>query len=205
MSQPRRTPLYVAVHEAGHAVAMLATYPAPLVRYVSVIDQQPDRLGFCCADHRFDPSLVDGSYGDELRRKGREERAWMDVIDLLAGTVAELKFNKQSTIVRRLNARLLAASFANGMELERDSDFDLARGRLMWINPDNVQSSFVEAWDKTELLVQKHWKQIEELGRWLHHQGKIEFEELEDWWKHYHNLYDANDSDYHWVVQRESK
>ena len=90
----KRPPLYVAVHEAAHAVAMMFGQPPRWVDYITLRDCPDDAIGFVKADARFQIGQL--SQGDGLSAEHRAllaKDAWQDIIDLMAGPITELRLN----------------------------------------------------------------------------------------------------------------
>lgn len=177
-----RMPLYVAVHEAGHAVAMLASESPRPIQYLSVIDQPAGQQGFTAATARFQPAYghFDALPAEEpaLRRS-----AWLDVVELFAGNVAEKRFRGRSEIARLLHARSLAHQLTSETLVpEPGEDADKIMVRLRSLDGANAANQFVRGWTEAEVALRPHWKRVVELGRWLHNQGRIEASELYGWW-----------------------
>jgi len=176
-------PLYVAIHEAGHAVAMLAQQPGPRIDYISIVDQPADRVGIVHAQARFQPNLADVAAQAEGGRPLIERLAWQDAVEFLAGPIAEWRFRKQSKLVRLLTARDIASRLAlDNTLLKTGEDAEKVLVRLRWRNPDTVEEEFIAAWEESEALLKPRWTAVQELGLWLHRQGRIEDDQLYDWW-----------------------
>lgn len=173
-----KTPLYVAMHEAGHVVAMLANESPRQVGYVSANGQE----GFAAAHARFQRA-----YGhhqlDPVENPQLAHAAWLDVLETFAGPIAEWRFRGLSTVARELQAGQVAALIANpDAPLKDGEDADAIRVRLAWRDPANIQAEFVRAYNETEALLKPHWNAVDDLGRWLHRVKRIEGEELVEWW-----------------------
>lgn len=180
----RRGPLYVAMHEAGHAVAMLANSPSPHIRYVSVGSGEQRFEGYTAAVARFQPSFYDHEVGmdDKLRQRLRRN-AWLDVLDALAGPIAEGRFKRISTIARTFESFGFAKLVADpDVKLDHGEDADLVRRRLSWLDAARIDELFRNAWAETEVLLSSHWKRVDDLGRWLNVAKRIEGDELREWW-----------------------
>lgn len=182
---PRRSPLYVAMHEAGHTVAMLANTPSPHIRYVSVGSGERRLEGLTAANPRFQPTLYEGAVemNDEVRIRLRRH-AWLDIVDALAGPIAEYRFKGSSKVGRSIDGYMIAKAIADPrVALEHGNDQDLARRRLLWLEPKRIEELCAKAWAQAEDLIGAHWSQVDELGRWLNAATRIEGDEIRQWWE----------------------
>lgn len=178
-----KTPLYVAVHEAGHAVAILASESSRCIEYLSIIDQPDGQQGCTASQARFQPAFghldTEPTVAAELANA-----AWLDIVELFAGSVAEKRFRGQSEVGRALDARYLAEKFAVGaLTPAPDEDADKILLRLRWLDRERLATEFVRGWEQAENVLRPRWKGVVELGRWLHRQGRIEGGELSQWWR----------------------
>lgn len=179
----QRSPLYVAVHEAGHAISMLSSDPRRWVDYVSLRETPVDAVGFTKGEARFQIAWA-GQLAVTGQREQLVSAAKADVVDLLAGPIAEYRFRKIPRVARQFLANQWADKMigADWTTIDED-DFSKVRLRLMWCDPQQVHRAFLDRWHDAEAVVGAHWKHILELGRWLHTVGHIEDDELFPWWQ----------------------
>ncbi|MEG8038764.1 hypothetical protein QP166_05155 [Sphingomonas sp. LR60] len=179
---PRGIPLYVAVHEAGHAVAIMANACRRNIESLSIIEQPNGQLGFTASQARFQPAFGH-HYAKPSVAVDLVEAARLDTIELLAGPIAERRFRRQSEADRLFAAHYLAEGLASG-RLAPTPDEDAAKImlRLRWLDDGPLVDAFITAWQQTENVLRPRWKSVVELGRWLHQQGRIEEKELYCWW-----------------------
>jgi hypothetical protein len=178
-----RPPLYVAVHEAGHAISMLSSQLPRWVDHVSLTQLPNDALGFTKGNARFNFGMAEQLVAAGLR-ENLIAAAKADVIDLLAGPVAEARFRRECGATRLINANQYAEILAQAdCALHEDHDLAKVHLRLHWCNPTTVREAFIDGWSGAETVVKVHWRHIVELGRWLHRERHIEDVKLLPWWK----------------------
>lgn len=180
----KKPPLYVAIHEAGHAVAMMFADQPRLVDHISIRDTPDDAIGFVGGKARFQLGTV-----DELHRAGaltEEHRAllardaWQDVIEFLAGPLAELRFRKWCAAGRAIQMQPCIEAAGERVIGIGNDDFEKVFVRLDWIGGD-LRANIGKAREATETVLRTHWNKIEKLGRWLHRDLHIEGEALHEW------------------------
>lgn len=188
----QKPPLYVAIHEAGHAVIMMFLGPPRWIDYLSLSDTPADCIGFVKSNSRFDRQLADAIKGSSQFAEGEDvavsvveyqnQAAWMDVIDLMAGNIAELRFRGMNPISRGIAiGQAVDAASARAHGTEQRDDFVQIYQRLEWLDKEAIASNAVKALEQTESLVKTHWSKIRELGRWLHETMHIDAEALNHW------------------------
>ena len=188
----KKPPLHVAVHEAGHAVAIMFSDDPRWIDFVTLRETPEGSIGYVQSEARFKRYVVDivtasatppeqedlfAQQMDYYRRAAR-----LDVIDTMAGGVAEMRFRKYSAATRFLcmSNAIEQAAFQAHTGGAKD-DFLMIYERLHWLDPNAIYDNFAEAWDETEALVKAHWAKIEELGRWLHRDMHIDDDALIEW------------------------
>lgn len=185
-----KPPLWLAMHEAGHAVALLANQPGPSIDGVSIIEQPAERLGEVYVQARFQPAWDTISPSNltaeqvALVHASRKRRAYQDIIEYLAGPVAELRWRFRQRLGTRIQGVFLSSLYFDNdeIEIEKGTDFDRVRVRLRWLEPIAIKQAFSDAWMESEELIHVHWKWVLGLGRWLQRDGKISGDSLYDWW-----------------------
>ncbi len=131
---------------------MLASQPIKWVDSISLTDVPHGALGFTKGNARFQIALA-----DKLAALGHRDHlvsaALEDVVELLAGPIAELRFRGQSENARLLNAhRWAKMSDEAGFGLAEGDDFGKVALRLQWVDPLNVAEAFVERWNASEAI-----------------------------------------------------
>ncbi|MFK4870753.1 hypothetical protein [Novosphingobium sp. ZW T3_23] len=179
----KRPPLYVAVHEAGHAISMLSSHPPRWEDHVSLTQLPHDALGFTKGNARFNSGMAEQLVAAGLR-ENLIAAAKADVIDLLAGPVAEARFRRECGATRLINAHQYAKILAQAdCALPQDHDLAKVHLRLHWCDPTIVREAFIDGWKGAEAVIKRHWRHVVAVGRWLHRDGHIEDAELFPWWK----------------------
>jgi len=176
------TLLSIAIHEAGHAVAALADPPRPWIEGVSIIDQPEGWLGYFSCPALWQPYMAEVTAPAEAMEAWRI-LAWRDVIEYLAGPIAELRWKRYSRAAIWLGADEFAEHCFGERAPEPGSDLGCVRARLEWARPDDERDAFCEAWIETEELVARHWRAIVEIGRLLEKQGRLDGETLKMVWE----------------------
>ncbi len=171
------TALCAAVHEAGHAVALLADPPHPCIDFISIVGLRDGLLGLVEVQTRWQPFMATCSASPEATAQFRQ-LAYKDVTQHMAGPVAELRWRRLTRAGILIAGRWQRDHCLGSSTLESGSDLDRIRTRLLWAYPDDPHQAFSHAWAETEELVAKHWRAIVLLGRTLRNNGRIGGEEL---------------------------
>jgi hypothetical protein len=192
LPKSKKPPLYVAIHEAGHAVIMMFLGLPRRIKYVSLTDTPPGTVGFVKASARFDRQLADAVRATEQFSRGddaavsvvafQKRAAWWEVVDLIAGNVAELRSRQINSLTRAMvisQTNEAAGQRRDGSEFP--DDFVQIYERLEWLDKDAIGSNALKALEETEALVTAHWSKIRELGRLLHKTMHIDEDALIHW------------------------
>ena len=177
------TLLAVCMHEAGHAIAQLATGPAPWIDYIEV-DRPDDRqLGIVHTEALWQPSYMrDAGAPGEIIGQWRRLAA-RDIVIFLAGPIAELRWRRHTRTQLQIGAVEMSWNCFGLEEPGPRTDFGMVRSRLAWLMPGGEQDGFERAWIAAEEVVAGWWREIVRLGRELHARGRIEDEDLLPLWK----------------------
>jgi len=178
----KTAPLWLAVHEVGHAVARLALdetlpYPGPMVKEVTVV-RDGDHLGFARMDSRAPLDLrghLDHMAPEHLSRNIR-----LQLVDALAGYVAELRQRQGVFGPGFVKDRVVAACLS---AVEVENDFDAASGLAMWEAPGSEQALLGEAYRVACALVEREWLGIVDVARCLQNAGTLPGDEFENLWR----------------------
>lgn len=81
----------VCAHEAGHAIVQLASGPGKWIDYIEVDNPNEDRLGVVWTEAEWQPWMRDEPAPLEIVEH-RKRAATRDVVNYLAGNVAEFRF-----------------------------------------------------------------------------------------------------------------
>ena len=165
------------MHEAGHAVALLADPPHPWIDFISIVGLRAGLLGLVQTEARWQPHMATYSASPETTNLWRQ-LAHKDVTHYMAGPVAELRWRRLSRLGILIAGRQQRDHCLGDVTLEPGSDLDRVRARLLWAYPDDPHQAFSRVWDETEEFVTKHWRAIVLLGRTLRERGRIGGEEL---------------------------
>lgn len=178
----RNTPLTIAMHEAGHAVAMLANPPHPYIASVSVNGLADDILGLVDVRAMWQPWMLDAGADDDAVELMRG-LASKDAIFFLAGPIAELRWRGHSRAAIWFGAPQFADQCLGQHAPPSDTDLGRVRTRLAWAYPGSERECFNTAWLEAEAIVAKHWRSIQAIGRTLAERKYIEGDELDDLWR----------------------
>lgn len=174
--------LAVAMHEAGHAIVQLATGPAPWIDYISLEEDDPDQLGRVQTQAMWQPSWMEAAHAPPEIIEQWRVLAVRDVVNYLAGPVAELRWRRYPRAAIWLGGPEMADRCLGEPAPPSHTDLGRVRRRLTWSYPGCERKVFREAWLRTEALVASWWNQIEWLGRELDTCGRINDEELLVMW-----------------------
>lgn len=185
MKDRRPSRLAIAMHEAGHAVIRMNTPMSPYTDEVWLLKDGETALGCVVGDARWQPGKANSlrhlegeayvSYAQFLRRS-----AWEDILEALAGPIAELRWRKWPRMSIAIMAQDYAEDCFAAPALMAGTDYDQARRRLEWLYPENPGDAFRRAWIETEEAVAASWKTIQRVGRALDRSGVLSHEELDE-------------------------
>lgn len=173
----RATALSVAIHEAGHAVAQLANPPHPRIDFISIVGLPDGLLGLVQTEASWQPYMATCSVDPAIIEHWRQ-LAQKDVINYLAGPIAELRWRRHPRASIQFGSQQFGERCLDSDSLEPGNDLDRVRTRLLWAFPDDPHGAFDCAWFDTEELVAMHWNAILFLGRALLEKGRIEGADL---------------------------
>ena len=111
----------------------------------------------------------------------RRRAAARDVVNYLAGNVAEFRFRGRS----RSEIRFACVQMADACVAEPSgsrTDYGLARNRLQWITPAAERDGFMHAWLAAESVVASWWGEILLLAGELERRGRLTDAELYPLW-----------------------
>lgn len=174
------TRLATCVHEAGHAVVQLARGSHPWIDSIAVDGLGEGMLGLVDTISIWQPSYLALAVGRDLH-EAWAAAAWRDVINYLAGPVAELRWRRYSRVAVAIVADEMAER-CFGRAHADFSDFGRVRRRLKCAIPGDDRANFVQAWLQTEEEVARWWREIVALARVLSTVGRIEDVELYELW-----------------------
>lgn len=189
----RPSKLALAMHEAGHAVVMLARHPRLYFDEVW-LDRSADwALGCVVGQPRFKSIFFDVPPPNEAIRALWIEAARLDTVDFLAGPIAELRWRRQG----RWGIRFLGPAYRDHcLSIEPDevegghkygsgggnprhgTDLWNVQRLLMWAYPEQPASAFDSAWLEAEEMVGANWAAIQRVGRLLCERERLDVEEV---------------------------
>jgi hypothetical protein len=170
------------MHEAGHAVAQLANPPAPWIDSIAITGLPDGLLGLVETPALWQPYMAkwDGfASGHDAWRS----LAWKDVINYLAGPIAELRWRRYSRAALWFSAHHYADMCFSDPEPEAHSDLGRVRARLLWGYPEAEREAFIKAWLEAEAAISRHWRAVKAIGRLVHERGRLTDVELLDAWE----------------------
>lgn len=180
--EKRPSLLAICNHEAGHAIVQLATGPAPWIDHIEVNREGVDRLGMVHSRAMLLPYMREVNAPAEILEQWRRLAA-RDVVNALAGPIAEARSERRSRLAIQLAASKMAIKCMNDDGPDRQTDAARVRDRLEWLMPGEEKSGFEQAWIATEEIVAAWWREIVQLGRHLAAHRRIGGEELLAIWK----------------------
>ncbi|MBR0652000.1 hypothetical protein GXW78_20210 [Roseomonas terrae] len=195
-------PMALAVHESGHAVARLVlseTHYVPPIEEVSVDPLPEDNaLGIVRGERRTKLSLL-GYLDDALASRpgmldAARESARQDIIDTLAGPIAELRWRHWLTVaMSRPNylSLVLAVDATVPVNVDRFKQAEVAIGNdalviatlLRWIAPADPSAFLGACWDETSALIEREWRGIVAVARMLRLRRTMSGEDFEAAWQ----------------------
>ncbi|WP_137897217.1 hypothetical protein [Sphingomonas sp. 2SG] len=178
MSLPTR--LTTCFHEAGHAIVQLAHGSHPWIDSIAVEGLPDGILGLVDTPSIWQPSCLERAASRDIHEVWTRG-AWRDVINYLAGPIAELRWRKHGLAAIWFAADEMARRCLTTSE-ESFTDFGRVRHRLEWAIPGDDHANFVKAWLETEEEVHRWWGPITKLARLLAERGRISDDELYPFW-----------------------
>jgi hypothetical protein len=178
--------LWLAVHESAHAVAGLVTdelppYPGPYLQSVSV-RAGDGYLGICHKPKRvptdYTPKPPDLS---DDRRRNVIMNAQHDIIDTLAGPMAEVRF--KYGIIHLALTRKRWIEEITGQTIPGEEDAGVIQQALRWWAPPDPVAEMKRLWAETEVLLQVEWPGIVAVARVLHERGEMDGDVFEEEWQ----------------------
>lgn len=173
------TLLSICRHEAGHAIVQLATGPASWINYTEIDRPDEHKLGIVWTRAMWQPWMREAEACEDSVRH-RQWFAAQDVVNFLAGDVAELRWRRETRIAIQHIADEMTWRCVDAPD--PPADFGMARSRLFWLIPGDEEAGFVRAWHATEGVVALWWREIIRLGRELALRGSIEDKQLIPIW-----------------------
>lgn len=178
MSPPTR--LTVCFHEAGHAIVQLAHGSHPWIDSIAVEGLPDGLLGLVDTPSIWQPSCLERAVSRDIHEVWAKG-AWRDVINYLAGPIAELRWRRHGRFAIRFAAKDMARQCLTEPQ-GSFSDFGRVRHRLECAIPGDDHANFVKAWLETEEEVHRWWAPITKLARLLADRGRIADDELYPFW-----------------------
>jgi hypothetical protein len=181
------TPLQIAIHEAGHAVAHLVLddqpfCSAPCIDSVSIIPGD-GFWGAVTVDprlSRFARSASTDPHSIEAARQNQRLHGRYDIIEALAGSMAEL-YNEQPLLLPRLADRIIPKILTG--QADDDSDCANIQKTIEWLEEDDPQSLLRELWDITYAIIASEWIGLEKVARVLRGRRVMSGGEFEAEWR----------------------
>ncbi len=170
----------VCAHEAGHAIVQLASGPGEWIEYIEVNNQDEGRLGVVWSQAEWQPWMREEPAPPEIAERRRRAAA-RDVVNYLAGNVAEFRFRGRPRIEIKFGCGEMATACV-AEPPESRTDYGLARNRLAWITPGAERIGFMHAWLATESIVASWWSEILLLAGELERRGRLTDEDLYPLW-----------------------
>ena len=180
----RASALAVAIHEAGHAAALLLSSPPVHVGGMWLERRRGSWEGQVEYVHRWQSSRLNipwtypadaKLHADRMRRNALD-----DLVTHLAGPVAEWRWRDKTRIAAQVQGRQLA-KVCRLVDHEPASDFGLAKRNLLWLGGD-FDEGFIASWDAAEALLAPRWSAVVGLGRLLKAKGRLDADEIRAAW-----------------------
>jgi hypothetical protein len=180
----KRPPLWLACHEAGHAVARLVLdeltlVPGPYLRSISV-EPQDGALGICMHGSRCPLFWIELPYPKDVIHA--DVRA--DIVENFAGAVAETHC-KCSGFAAMWQWHSNVMPTLESVVFTDDNHEDAAEvhRRLQWLShPLNLEDA-KRLWFDACLIVTQEWPGIAKTARVLRDRGTMDGDEFEDVWR----------------------
>lgn len=180
MKPTKPAPLWLAVHEAGHAVARLVLdelyFPGPYLSSVTII-AEGTTLGHVRMQERMHTFLpVQPRFVAEQIRDAK-----LEVVEAMAGQIAEMR-QRMGTygpyFTRQEIVDLVMAS-----DPDETHDFGKSRRFLNWLSPDDPRATMEGLYREALKLVEAEWTGIVAVARMLRQAGTMEGDEFEQVWR----------------------
>jgi hypothetical protein len=180
-------PLWLAVHEAAHAVAGLVLdemppYPGPHLRSVSLHPEDEQLLGFCRRDLRVIPewNLPSDKQPEELRGI-MIQQARLDMVAVLAGSMAEARHRHSWFGIAMLKGGWTSEIL--GESLEGIHDAARIQRSLQWLAPADPIAELGAIWNTTLRLLETEWPGILGIAKVLRCEREMDGETFEERWR----------------------
>lgn len=185
-----RPPLWLCVHEAGHAVARLTLdelppYPGPMLRAVSVI-RDDTTLGRMTGQSRVFLFLADMAAAAMAPFPGaiaaQRQHAVYDIVENLAGYVAE-HYQRGGPFgpLFLIGGKLIPATLSG--ELDATEDLRHVREKLAWLAPPDPPAELIRLARITYALITSEWPGIVRAARVLQQHREMDGEAFETAWR----------------------
>lgn len=162
----------ICAHEAGHAIVQLASGPGPWIKFVEVNHPDEERLGVVWTEAMWQPWMREEVTTPDLSEQ-RRDMAARDVVNYLAGNIAEFRFRGRSRTEIQFGSFEMADACLAEPAGSR-TDYGMSRNRLEWIAPGAERNAFMHAWLAAETIAASWWKEILKLAHELELHGRIE-------------------------------
>jgi hypothetical protein len=181
------TPLQIAIHEAGHAVAHLVLDDQPFctgpsIHAVSIIPGD-GFWGVVTVDprlSRFTRNAATDRLPNEAARQNQRLHGLYDIIEALAGPMAEL-YNEQPHLLPRLVDRIIPKILTG--HADDNSDCANIQKTIQWLEEDDPQLLLRELWDITHAIIASEWIGLEKVARILRGRSVMTGSEFEAEWR----------------------
>lgn len=182
------TPTFqTAIHEAGHTIARLVTGHGPAIDFASLLAQPEGQTGVLQTQFRWVAGVSD------VRPTGEREavtayveqqraNAKLDIIEALAGPIAESRQRKTPWSAIDLHGLEIGPHCIHG-DVDPSGDLEAVRTRLNWLHGGAAEQRFHDYWCEALELVRQNWKAIDSFARLLLSHGRLEGEEIGQWWR----------------------
>lgn len=155
----------------------------PPIRHIAIFDDEDGIGGEIGFELRWQPDLA--ALYDKLMDGTCQARviaaAQEDVVDLLAGEVAQLRYRSQ--VWSKVNVR--------GHELAQscpfhtypcDEDLGQARPRLEFLLRHGILPSLMPLWERAAGIIELYWTRLIALAHMLIAHGRLNAGQVQDWW-----------------------
>ena len=181
------TPLQIAIHEAGHAVAHLVLddlpfCSGPFIHAVTIIAGD-GFWGAVTVDprlSRFAPNAPTDLHFNDVTRQNQRLHGLYDIIEALAGPMAEL-YNEQPHLLPLLMDRIIPKILAD--HADDNSDCANIRRTIEWLEEDDPRLLLQDLWNITYAIVASEWIGIEKVALVLRDRRVMGGGEFEAEWR----------------------
>ena len=169
--------LWLAVHEAAHAVAGLALdelppYPGPFLRSVSALPGA-GTLGHCAKPMRVVCDMIPlAAYPAEFRDNAAIQCRY-DIIESLAGPMAEAR-QRGGMMAVAVSRRQWIATLLDVDPVDETEDAARIQQSLAWLDTPDRAAEIDRLWSVAQALLHAEWPGICAMGRVLRDAGQIE-------------------------------